>query len=174
MDMHSQPFGNDGVRLTRLLPGPIERVWRYLTESEARATWLAAGTFDLRVGGAIELDFDNDRLSPGAPGPAQHAGKRHQWTGHITRLDPPYVLAFRCAGDIDPSEVTFELAPRDGQVLLTVTHRQLARRATRVSVASGWDVHTAILAARLAGATPEPLWPAHARLVPEYEARLPQ
>ena len=33
------------VRLERLLPGPIERVWAYLTESAKRATWFAAGTF---------------------------------------------------------------------------------------------------------------------------------
>ena len=50
------------VRLERLLPGPVERVWAYLTESKKRATWLAAGEFDLRVGGSIELHFDNHKL----------------------------------------------------------------------------------------------------------------
>jgi len=38
------------VRLERLLPGPIERVWAYLTEADKRATWFAGGMFDLRVG----------------------------------------------------------------------------------------------------------------------------
>ena len=55
------------VRLERLLPGPVERVWAYLVESDKRATWLAAGEFDLRVGGKIELIFDNDKL-PDDPG----------------------------------------------------------------------------------------------------------
>ena len=39
------------VRLERILPGPIERVWSYLTESEKRGQWFAAGEMELRVGG---------------------------------------------------------------------------------------------------------------------------
>ena len=34
------------VKMERLLPGPVERAWAYLTESDKRATWLAAGEFD--------------------------------------------------------------------------------------------------------------------------------
>ena len=45
------------VRFERLLPGPIERVWAYLTEPEKRGTWLAAGPMELRVGGRVELNF---------------------------------------------------------------------------------------------------------------------
>jgi len=57
------------IRFERLLPGPVERVWAYLTESKKRATWLAAGEFDLRVGGKIELHFDNESLTDeAAPG----------------------------------------------------------------------------------------------------------
>ena len=51
------------VRLERLLPGPIERVWAYLTESDKRATWFAAGVFELRVGGKADLHFDPANLS---------------------------------------------------------------------------------------------------------------
>ena len=50
------------IRYERLLPGPVERVWAYLTESKKRATWLAAGEFDLRVGGKARLKFDNEKL----------------------------------------------------------------------------------------------------------------
>ena len=31
------------LKIQRLLPGPIERVWAYLMESELRRQWLAAG-----------------------------------------------------------------------------------------------------------------------------------
>jgi uncharacterized protein YndB with AHSA1/START domain len=31
------------LKIQRLLPGPIERVWAYLTEEELRRKWLAAG-----------------------------------------------------------------------------------------------------------------------------------
>jgi uncharacterized protein YndB with AHSA1/START domain len=49
------------MRLERLLPGPVERVWAYLTESEKRATWLCGGEFELRVGGRVRLEFDHAR-----------------------------------------------------------------------------------------------------------------
>ena len=52
------------IRFERLLPGPVERVWAYLTESKKRATWLAAGEFDLRVGGKIETAFRQRVASP--------------------------------------------------------------------------------------------------------------
>jgi uncharacterized protein YndB with AHSA1/START domain len=81
------------VRFERLLPGPVERVWSYLVESDKRATWLAAGEFDLRVGGKIELHFDNQSLTddvapPGAPGAGKHSAQ-----GTITRLEPLRLLA---------------------------------------------------------------------------------
>ena len=33
------------LKIQRLLPGPIERVWAYLTESELRRQWFAAATW---------------------------------------------------------------------------------------------------------------------------------
>ena len=32
------------LKIQRLLPGPIERIWAYLVESDKRRKWLAAGT----------------------------------------------------------------------------------------------------------------------------------
>lgn len=51
------------VRFQRLLPGPIETVWEYLTDSEKRGTWLAKGTMELKVGGKVELNFLHSSLS---------------------------------------------------------------------------------------------------------------
>ena len=31
------------LTIQRFLPGPVERVWAYLTESDLRRKWLAAG-----------------------------------------------------------------------------------------------------------------------------------
>ena len=62
------------LRIRRVLPGPIERVWAYLTESEKRAKWLAAGEMELRVGGRVELTFRHSGLSPHAePIPEKYA-----------------------------------------------------------------------------------------------------
>ena len=33
------------LKIQRLLPGPIERIWAYLTDSDLRRKWLAAGTW---------------------------------------------------------------------------------------------------------------------------------
>src|SRR5688572_98900 len=57
------------LRIRRVLPGPIERVWAYLTESEKRGRWLAAGPMELRVGGRVELTFRNSELSAHAEPP---------------------------------------------------------------------------------------------------------
>jgi len=55
------------VRLERMLPGPIERVWAYLTDAEKRKTWLASGVFDLRVGGRADLHFDHSNITSEKP-----------------------------------------------------------------------------------------------------------
>ena len=47
MDKYGVVIAPNTIRFERLLPGPIERVWAYLTESEKRAKWLASGAMDL-------------------------------------------------------------------------------------------------------------------------------
>ena len=159
------------VRLERMLPGPIERVWAYLTDSEKRATWLASGVFDLRVGGRADLHFDHSNITS-EPTPDEHTGGKHDFAGTITRIDPPRLLAYTFGAAGPESEVTFELEPRGKGVLLTITHVRIANRKTMVNVASGWDVHVGILEDRLNGEMPRPFWSSHARLRKEYEARL--
>jgi uncharacterized protein YndB with AHSA1/START domain len=159
------------VRLERLLPGPVERVWTYLTDSQKRATWFCGGEFDLRVGGRIRLEFDHASLSREKLTPEKHKNsERARFDGTITRLEPMRLLAFNWNFGERGSEVTFELAPRGKQVLLTITHRGLDERNLLVNVMSGWDVHTGILADVLSGAEPRPFWSTHAKLVKQYEA----
>jgi uncharacterized protein YndB with AHSA1/START domain len=158
------------VRLERLLPGPIERVWAYLTKSDKRATWLAAGEFDLRVGGKIELHFDNACLTDEpAPPNAMGAGK-HTSTGHITRLEVNRVLAHTWKWDGGDSEVTYELTPKGKDVLLTITHRLPDDRPLKVGVGGGWATHVGILEDQLNGVKPRPFWSTHAREMKAFEA----
>ena len=157
------------VRLERMLPGPIERVWAYLTDSEKRQTWLASGVFDLRVGGKADLHFDHSNITS-EKAPDEYA--KHDCSGTITRIDPPRLLAYTFGAAGPESEVTFELEPRGKGVLLVITHRRIKDRKTMVSVAGGWDAHVAILEDRLNGEAPRPFWSTHARLKKEYEALL--
>src|SRR5438309_570337 len=53
------------LKIQRLLPGPIERIWAYLTDSELRRKWLAAGAMEMKVGSPFELTWRNDELSDG-------------------------------------------------------------------------------------------------------------
>ena len=51
------------LKIQRLLPGPIERIWAYLTDSELRGKWLAAGAMDMKIGAPFEFVWRNDELN---------------------------------------------------------------------------------------------------------------
>jgi uncharacterized protein YndB with AHSA1/START domain len=155
------------VRFERLLPGPVERVWAYLTESKKRATWLAAGEFDLRVGGKVELHFENSKLSDDvAPADAS----RRSFEGRITRLEPLRVLAHTWNWDGRDAEVLYELTPKGKDVLLTIHHKLPDERGLKIGVSAGWVVHTGILADQLNGVKPRPFYVTHQRLMKDYES----
>ncbi len=158
------------VRLERLLPGPIERVWAYLTDAEKRKTWFAGGVFDLRVGGKADLHFDHSILSSEKT-PDDYRGKKFDFSEKITRLDPPRLLSYTFAHGGPESEVTFELETRGKDVLLVLTHVRIVDRKTKIGLASGWDAHVCILLDRLNGVEPRPFWTTHAKLKAEYEAK---
>ena len=167
----------DTLRIERLLPGPIERVWAYLTESEKRGTWLARGEMDLRPGGAVELVFHNNRLTENdAAPPPKYAkyGGEIQSHGHVIECDPPRLLVFTWGEDNgSDSRVRVELTPRGDEVQLVLTHSRLASREGMVDVAGGWHTHLGILADRLAGRTPAGFWATLGPVNAEYEKRIP-
>ncbi len=90
-------IGPGTVRFERILPGPIERVWSYLTDSKKRSTWLAAGEMELRPGGQVEHIFINSKLTGhDDPPPAKYAGhlQETRMHGHILACEPPRLLAY--------------------------------------------------------------------------------
>jgi uncharacterized protein YndB with AHSA1/START domain len=158
------------VRLERILPGPIERAWSYLTDSEKRGKWLAPGEMELRVGGRVSLTFNNQNLSSDKETPEQFKfAEGHTIEGEVTRCEPPRLLTFTWgkAGD-----VTFELTPKGKDVLFVVTHRRLPDRNTTVMVSSGWHTHTGVLIDILNNADPRPFWKSFLRVKQEYEKRI--
>jgi len=166
--LHSTLIEPRTVRLERLLPGPVERIWAYLTESDKRAKWLAAGDFDLRVGGKIRLAFDNCNLPNDADTLEKYKGRgKGVFEGVITRLEPLRLLAYTWKWDSADSEVSYELSPRGKDVLLVIVHRSLGEQIVR-GVMGGWDVHSGILADILNGVEPRPFWATHDRLDKEY------
>ncbi len=166
------------LRLQRSLPGPIERVWHYLTDSEARGTWLASGPMELRVGGDVRLEFHNDDLSEHrAPTPERYRTEDgcHRLSGQVTACDPPRLLAHTWGeADGTASEVRFELEPQGDRVLLTITHSRLSGRDALLSVSAGWHTHAGILIDQLEGRAPKNFWITHEALEAEYARRLPR
>ena len=66
LDAHGALTEPATLKIQRLLPGPIERVWAYLTESDLRRQWLAAGQMEMKVGAPFELVWRNDELDQSA------------------------------------------------------------------------------------------------------------
>jgi uncharacterized protein YndB with AHSA1/START domain len=159
------------LTIERLLPGPIERIWAYLTESDLRRRWLAAGAMDLTVGAPFEFVWRNHELTdpPGERPPG--FGEEHRMQGRITELDPPRKLAITWG---NTGGVSFDLKPEGNKVRLTLVHHRLPDRSTMLNVSAGWHAHLDILAARAAGTEPSPFWPAWSRLKQDYDTRLPE
>lgn len=176
-------YGNlvteDTIRFERLLPGPIERVWAYLTESDKRALWLAEGPMALVIGGDIALHFRNADLSQDddrAPEKYRDYENCGSVFGRITRCEPPFRLNYTWTdlpGDIDAedSEVGFELTIEGDRVRLVLIHRRLHAHEL-LSVAGGWHTHLGILEDRLTDRAPRPFWRTHTRTEAEYAERL--
>src|SRR5437868_13009366 len=81
------------LKIQRLLPGPIERVWAYLTESDMRRKWLAAGQMEMKVGSPFEFVWRNDELSDPPGKRPEGYGEEHRMQSRITELDPPGKIA---------------------------------------------------------------------------------
>ena len=162
------------VRIERWLPGPVERIWAYLTESGKRGVWLAPGAMELRVGGRVEHRFRHADLSHEATPPTPYAAYAdgHVMYGTVTRCEPPHCLSYTWGDDAEASEVAFKLSPcPNGEVKLVVTQRRLRSAAGMANVAAGWHAHLGILQDRLDGRAPQGFWSTHARLETLYAER---
>lgn len=151
------------ITFVRLLPGPIERVWSFLTDGDKRRLWLADGEMEPRVGGAVRLRFHNAELTPKGETIPEHMQKHAgvgETLGRVTRWDPPHGLAFSWSGEPgEASEVRVTLEPAsEGKVRLTLVHSGLRNRAGMLSVSGGWHAHLGLLVAALEGRAADRFW----------------
>jgi uncharacterized protein YndB with AHSA1/START domain len=114
MNEYGELLDESTVRFERLLPGPIERVWSYLTESDKRARWLCGGDVESTVGGRVDMHFHNMSLSSDEdiPRPEKYRDmpEKMSFAGKVTRCEPPYVLAHTWEFGEESSEVCYESA----------------------------------------------------------------
>lgn len=156
------------VEFERIVQGPIERVWRFITERQFLATWLGDG--DLLALGA---DFVLKIEGPDLP---HSTGARI--VGAITEFAPPRAIAFTwnhlppgaTTPTIAESRVSIELAEVGEQVRLTLRHARIDPSFTS-RLGTGWHAFLDALDKRLRGQPIAAAASTFPRLLPEYERR---
>lgn len=164
------------VRFERLLPGPIERVWSFLTIGEKRAKWLCDGDVESAVGGTVDMHFHNLSLS-GAddisrPEKYQDQPEKMSFLGKVTRYEPPRILHHTWEFGDESSEVCYELSEQGDSVKLVLTHRRLESKAIIHDVSGGWHTHLNVLQDVLQGVKPRPFYKMQLHYESEYGERL--
>lgn len=158
------------VRLLRLLPGPIERVWDFILDPEKRARWFCGGAWDRKAGGKVVFAMHHKNLAPGETPPAEYAKVQDPgvtFEGRMLRCEPPRLFEFTFGGD--DSVVTIELETEGDKVRLLLVHRASGEDLKEVgNFASGWHIHVAHLIALLEDAPRPPFWSEHFRLKKLY------
>ena len=165
-DRHGVLAPDKSLRIQRRLPGPIERVWSYLTDSDLRRQWLASGAMQLQPGASFELVWRNDELSNSAAERPEGFPAESRATCQFIEVDPPRRMRYIWPG---VGEVTIELEAAGNDVLLTLTHRQLVGERLILNVSAGWHAHLALLVARLGNTVAPSLWATWKQLRTEYE-----
>lgn len=158
------------LTIQRLLPGPVERIWAYLTDGDLRKQWLAGGEMMTQEGAPFEFVWRNDELSDEPADRPSGAGEEHRMQSCVIECDAQRKLSFTWQGS---GNVTFQLEPKGEDVLLTVIHRRLPDRASLLNHAAGWHQHLDTLVARANGRKTEAFWPGWKRLHSEYDSRVP-
>ena len=154
--------------IQRWLPGPADRIWRYLTEEDLRRKWLASGQMRLVADAPFTLVWRNDDLchAPDHRGPDRPEEESLQ--SRVIAVTPGRELTIAWGH----GDVTFLLEPQGDRVLLTVTHRGLSDPRTRNQVAAGWHTHLDILVAQAMGKAGPSFWAEWNRLHDDYAVRL--
>ncbi len=178
MNDYGELIDEQTVRFERLLPGPIERVWSYLTESDKRAQWLCGGDVEASVDGHVDMHFHNISLSEASdrdiPRPEKYNDMplKMSFAGKVTRYEPPNVLQHTWEFENENSEVCYELSEEGEQVRLVLTHRRLETKDIVLSVSGGWHTHLNVLVDVLNGLTPRPFYKMQTQFEAEYLERL--
>jgi uncharacterized protein YndB with AHSA1/START domain len=141
------------VRFERHFPSPPADVWRALTDPSELAQWLSDADVELRIGGAIQVRFDDGTMN-----------------GVITDIAIESVLAYSWhEADRNESHVRWELEPTEEGTTLHLTHMKLAPESAS-GFGGGWHHHLDRLEAVVAGNPLEWSWKTFEELEPLYRS----
>lgn len=159
------------ITIQRRLPGPAERIWAYLTDSDLRRQWLAAGIMPREAGHGFELVWRNDELSDPPETRPEGFPEEQRMESEILVYDAPHRLAFTWP---PAGEVSIELKQAGSEILLTLVHRRISDRRNMIMVGAGWHMHLDILTARASGEAVPAFWQGWLGLREEYERLIPE
>lgn len=127
------------LRMTQLIDGPVEAVFRAWTDPHVLTQWWGPGTFvtseaelDVRPGGSYRIRMGS-----------QDGSRTLGVTGTYREVEPPRRLVFTWSWeDGDPhaysSVVTVELRPQGARTELVLTHGGFTDAAAAEPYADGW------------------------------------
>ncbi|MDB5736230.1 MAG: putative activator of Hsp90 ATPase ue 1-like [Alphaproteobacteria bacterium] len=124
--MKGEIVAESAVRFVRVLPGPIDKAWAFLTETSRLAEWYGEGRIEPREGGAVSLMGGHVR-------------------GVVTGWRPQEFLAYtwnvfapgEAVSRFPVSYLEFTLAAEGKAVRLTLTHRPIPQPMQN-QTAMGW------------------------------------
>ena len=162
------------LEIHRDLPGPIERVWDYLTRSELRQKWICAGDVSGNIGGEILFEFDHSRLSEQGPPKSHAGGGTVRMIGLVRVYDKPHHLAFSWpSGEGEaPTEVVIKLTEIDGGVRLHLRHEKLSNNDYKSGASAGWHTHLDILSDLVNDRQSRDFWAHYLPLEQAYKTRV--
>ena len=168
LDLYGTLAEDATLTIRRLLPGPIDRIWSYLTESELRQKWLAEGAMDLTADAPFTFTWRNSELTDPSGTPPEGFSPEHSMECRIVEVEPLRKLTFTWNGT---GNVTIKLEPMGDEILLTLTHRRIADKSAQAAIGPGWHAHLDLLAARMSDRQPKPFWDSWKKLRTEYADR---
>lgn len=123
-------------RLERLVEHDQDAVWRVLTEPQALVQWLAPGSIELRVGGAVHIDFVDSGIKIDST---------------VLALKPQQLLEYSWSSGAEPERpLRWELHAEGANTRLVLTLK-LPADEDIAKACAGFEAHLEMLAAALEG-----------------------
>ena len=175
MNEYGEILEDGALYFVRELPGGIERAWSWIAEGEKRAQWLCGGGDARRAGETIKLEFHHKDLTPHdetIPEKYKELENGVSYDVEVTACEPPHRLVWWWPSPEGNNEIEIRLSEANCKVKLELFQRGEIPAEHLLGSCAGWHTHLGIMADKLNGKTPQPMWATHEAFSEEYKVRL--